>query len=103
MRQEYHAVTRFPEVNKRLEQSGINWTLVPEATDEQLNMMPGVDEFRRNYLRVHVYMQEMNYMRVKDESSYLVRAHDRISIYIACEWYNNKITRHVHTFPSVNG
>ncbi|XP_028966785.1 acid-sensing ion channel 1A [Galendromus occidentalis] len=72
LRQEYLAVTRFPEVNKRLEQSGINWTLVPESTDEQLAIMPGVDEFRRNYLRVHVYMQEMNYMRVKDESSYLM-------------------------------
>ncbi|XP_022661100.1 acid-sensing ion channel 1-like isoform X2 [Varroa destructor] len=70
-RNQYEAITRFPIVNRRLEQSGVNWSLVADS-DNDLNFIAGADEFRKNFLRVHVYIQEMNYLSVKDESSYLM-------------------------------
>lgn len=70
-RNTYQAIQKFSNLNKRLEASGVNWSVVAKSTDD-LDFIEEADEFRRNFLRVHVYISEMNFMLVMDQESYAV-------------------------------
>ncbi|KAH7968657.1 hypothetical protein HPB52_010513 [Rhipicephalus sanguineus] len=68
-RQQAWAIKRWPLLNKRIQDAGIRWQEVLNATDDRI-FMDELIAFRNNFMRVHIYIQEMNYLSVRDLPAY---------------------------------
>ncbi|KAG0419213.1 hypothetical protein HPB47_004269 [Ixodes persulcatus] len=68
-RQQSWSIKRWPLLNKRLQDAGIRWQEVLNATDDHV-FAEELHSFRNNFLRVHIYIQEMNYLSVRDLPAY---------------------------------
>nr|XP_037276510.1 LOW QUALITY PROTEIN: amiloride-sensitive sodium channel subunit gamma-like [Rhipicephalus microplus] len=68
-RQQAWAVKRWPLLNKRLQDAGVRWQEVLNTTDDRV-FMDDLMAFRSNFMRVHIYIQEMNYLSVRDLPAY---------------------------------
>ncbi|KAK8766130.1 hypothetical protein V5799_007089 [Amblyomma americanum] len=68
-RQQSWAIKRWPLLNKRLQDAGIHWQDVLNATDDR-TFMDELVAFRGNFMRVHIFIQEMNYLYVRDLPAY---------------------------------
>ncbi|XP_023215424.1 amiloride-sensitive sodium channel subunit gamma-like [Centruroides sculpturatus] len=69
VQQQQYALKRWPNLNKRLGQS-LSSSNSNNTTDTKEEIQINRKYFRKNFLRVHVYIQEMNYLSVKDIPGY---------------------------------
>ncbi|XP_064482289.1 acid-sensing ion channel 4-A-like [Ornithodoros turicata] len=69
LKQQSWSVKRWPILNKRIEEAGIRWQDVINASSDQ-EFQEEIRYFRKNFIRVHIYIQEMNYLSAKDLPAY---------------------------------
>ncbi|XP_050039758.1 acid-sensing ion channel 4-A-like [Dermacentor andersoni] len=68
-RQQAWAIKRWPLLNKRMQDAGIRWQEVLNTTNDR-SFLDELLAFRGNFMRVHIYIQEMNYLSVRDLPAY---------------------------------